>query len=95
MQAQVVDRRNTVILSCLVELATAATLTVLKNNGLDMDGGRNRQVIAEGVETAEHGDSLLNLGCALAQGYGIARPMSGDAFLEWAKAWKKTHGDQA
>lgn len=49
MQAQVVDRRNTVILSCLVELATAATLTVLKNNGLDMDGGRNRQVIAEGA----------------------------------------------
>ena len=34
-----------------------------------------RQVIAEGVETVEHGAMLLQLGCELAQGYGIARPM--------------------
>jgi EAL domain-containing protein (putative c-di-GMP-specific phosphodiesterase class I) len=32
-------------------------------------------VIAEGVETVEHGEMLLQLGCELAQGYGIARPM--------------------
>jgi len=35
-----------------------------------------RQVIAEGVETIEHGEVLLQLGCDLAQGYGIARPMA-------------------
>jgi len=34
-----------------------------------------REVIAEGVETVEHGTLLLQLGCELAQGYGIARPM--------------------
>jgi EAL domain-containing protein (putative c-di-GMP-specific phosphodiesterase class I) len=34
-----------------------------------------RKVIAEGVETVEHGEMLLQLGCDLAQGYGIARPM--------------------
>jgi EAL domain-containing protein (putative c-di-GMP-specific phosphodiesterase class I) len=34
-----------------------------------------RTVIAEGVETVEHGVQLLRLGCHLAQGYGIARPM--------------------
>jgi EAL domain-containing protein (putative c-di-GMP-specific phosphodiesterase class I) len=34
-----------------------------------------RTVIAEGVETAEHGELLLRLGCDQAQGYGIARPM--------------------
>jgi EAL domain-containing protein (putative c-di-GMP-specific phosphodiesterase class I) len=37
-----------------------------------------RQVIAEGVETVEHGEMLLQLGCELAQGYGIARPMPAD-----------------
>ena len=34
-----------------------------------------RQVIAEGVETVEHGLMLLQMGCELAQGYGIAAPM--------------------
>jgi len=35
----------------------------------------NRHIIAEGVETTEHGLLLLMLGCQYAQGYGIARPM--------------------
>jgi EAL domain-containing protein (putative c-di-GMP-specific phosphodiesterase class I) len=47
-----------------------------------------RRVIAEGVETVEHGASLLALGCELAQGYGIARPMPADEFPKWARAWK-------
>ena len=53
-----------------------------------------RQVIAEGVETAEHGESLLKLGCTLAQGYGIARPMSAQDFLDWAKAWNEMHSNK-
>lgn len=53
----------------------------------------NRAVIAEGVETVEHGLLLLQLGCDLAQGYGIARPMPADRIAAWAadfvtgKAW--------
>lgn len=47
-----------------------------------------RDVIAEGVETTEHGLMLLRLGCESAQGYGVARPMSGEAMHEWAKSWE-------
>jgi diguanylate cyclase (GGDEF)-like protein len=47
-----------------------------------------RQVIAEGVETIEHGTALLQLGCELAQGYGIARPMPPDLIPAWAATWQ-------
>ncbi|MFQ3189972.1 MAG: diguanylate cyclase (GGDEF)-like protein/PAS domain S-box-containing protein [Paraglaciecola sp.] len=47
-----------------------------------------RNVIAEGVETIEHGVALLQLGCKLAQGYGIARPMPSGNIPEWVSNWK-------
>ncbi|MBB1477177.1 EAL domain-containing protein [Shewanella sp. SG41-3] len=47
-----------------------------------------RDVIAEGVETVEHGTALLQLGCELAQGYGIARPMPACDIPAWMNNWK-------
>jgi diguanylate cyclase (GGDEF)-like protein/PAS domain S-box-containing protein len=47
-----------------------------------------RDVIAEGVETVAHGTALLHLGCELAQGYGIARPMPPDQLPAWVTNWK-------
>jgi diguanylate cyclase (GGDEF)-like protein len=41
-------------------------------------------VIAEGVETLEHGTLLLRMGCDVAQGYGIARPMPAEETFQWA-----------
>jgi EAL domain-containing protein (putative c-di-GMP-specific phosphodiesterase class I) len=46
-----------------------------------------RDVIAEGVETVAHGTLLLELGCELAQGYGIARPMPPHEMPDWAATW--------
>jgi len=40
-------------------------------------------VIAEGVETIEHGAMLMRLGCDLVQGYGIARPMPASEVQPW------------
>jgi diguanylate cyclase (GGDEF)-like protein/PAS domain S-box-containing protein len=47
-----------------------------------------RDVIAEGVETITHGDLLLTLGCELAQGFGIARPMPAHELRGWAASWR-------
>jgi EAL domain-containing protein (putative c-di-GMP-specific phosphodiesterase class I) len=47
-----------------------------------------REVIAEGVESMEHGEMLLQLGCELAQGYGIARPMPADVLPDWFATWR-------
>lgn len=46
-----------------------------------------RKVIAEGVETIQHGMMLMHLGCDLAQGYGIARPMPADHVLAWVASF--------
>jgi diguanylate cyclase (GGDEF)-like protein/PAS domain S-box-containing protein len=48
-----------------------------------------REVIAEGVETAAHGAMLLQLGCDLAQGFGIARPMPAGEIPNWMVNWRK------
>jgi diguanylate cyclase (GGDEF)-like protein/PAS domain S-box-containing protein len=47
-----------------------------------------REVIAEGVETVKHGSVLLQMGCDLAQGFGIARPMPAHELPAWAIAWR-------
>ncbi len=49
----------------------------------------NHQVIAEGVETAAHSVRLLEMGCDLAQGYAIARPMPADQLPAWVKGWQQ------
>ena len=43
----------------------------------------NREVIAEGVETVEQGVLLMRLGCDVAQGYGIAKPMPVEQVSRW------------
>jgi diguanylate cyclase (GGDEF)-like protein len=55
---------------------------------LGMAQAFHREVIAEGVETVAHGARLLQLGCELAQGYGIARPMPADQFPGWVGSWR-------
>jgi EAL domain-containing protein (putative c-di-GMP-specific phosphodiesterase class I)/ActR/RegA family two-component response regulator len=40
--------------------------------------------VAEGVETQADWELLRELGCQLAQGYFIAKPLSGDEFTTWA-----------
>jgi diguanylate cyclase (GGDEF)-like protein/PAS domain S-box-containing protein len=62
-------------------------LTILEGV-LGLAAAFNRQVIAEGVETAEHGLMLLQMGCDLAQGFGIAASMPAHKFRAWAAEWR-------
>jgi diguanylate cyclase (GGDEF)-like protein/PAS domain S-box-containing protein len=52
----------------------------------------NRPMIAEGVETLEHGALLVYIGCRLCQGYGIARAMPAEQMPAWIEQW---HGQAA
>jgi EAL domain-containing protein (putative c-di-GMP-specific phosphodiesterase class I) len=62
------------------------SLTILEGV-LGLASAFRRQVIAEGVETLDHGLMLLQLGCEIAQGYGIARPMPASELPPWVIAW--------
>jgi diguanylate cyclase (GGDEF)-like protein/PAS domain S-box-containing protein len=42
-------------------------------------------IVAEGVETEAQFQALLQMGCEVGQGYGIARPMTADALLAWSQ----------
>ena len=55
---------------------------------IGMASAFGRRVIVEGVETPEHGTMLLQTGCELAQGDGIAQPMPAADLKEWSAAWQ-------
>lgn len=47
----------------------------------------NIDVIAEGVESIEHGIVLLRYHCNVAQGFGIAKPMPNTQVISWAQGF--------
>jgi len=52
---------------------------------LELASGLSLSAVAEGVETNEDLVLLEALECPFAQGYVIAKPMSGDDLLTWAQ----------
>jgi len=51
-----------------------------------MAHGIGASVVGEGVERAEQREWLAEQGCELCQGFGVARPMTGAAVVEWLAA---------
>lgn len=50
---------------------------------IEMAHGFDIKVVAEGIENKETYDALKELGCDVAQGYHLARPMPQEDFLKW------------
>ena len=48
-----------------------------------------RKIIAEGVESVAHGQALLDLGCTLGQGYGIAKPLPAAQVPAWITGFEQ------
>jgi EAL domain-containing protein (putative c-di-GMP-specific phosphodiesterase class I) len=59
------------------------------NSIIDLGHSLGLLVTAEGVENFKTLDYLNSLGCDLAQGYFIARPMTGEAARNWVKQRKQ------
>ncbi|GAB3186219.1 EAL domain-containing protein [Hydrogenophaga aquatica] len=48
-----------------------------------------RSVVAEGVESLSHARALLAMGCYLAQGYALAKPMPAGQLPVWLGEWNQ------
>ena len=45
------------------------------------------KTVAEGIETRSDWNLLRELGCSIAQGYFIAKPLPALQFIEWVQNW--------
>ena len=54
---------------------------------LDIGRELGFMTVAEGVENQEEWDLVNELGCDMAQGYFIARPMTGESLVQWHRLW--------
>ncbi len=48
------------------------------------------EIVAEGVETSQQYAIVRRLGCELAQGYFIAKPMTASEMWEWSRGYEDT-----
>jgi EAL domain-containing protein (putative c-di-GMP-specific phosphodiesterase class I) len=70
--------------------ANAAMRTILEAN-LSMARQLGIRTVAEGIEDRSDWDCLRALGCDLAQGYFIARPMPASQLPGWVAQWRNRH----
>lgn len=55
---------------------------------IKMAQGFNLEVVAEGIEDRQTFNSLKELGCDIAQGYYLAKPMPQSDFIDWLENYK-------
>lgn len=60
-------------------LVTNASDMLLVESTIELAHGLGRRVIAEGIEDVETLEMLRSIGCDIAQGYYLAKPMRVDA----------------
>jgi EAL domain-containing protein (putative c-di-GMP-specific phosphodiesterase class I) len=70
--------------SFVMDLDTSSDARAIVDAVVKLAHAIGLKVVAEGVETVQQRDILLQLGCDEFQGYLFARPMSARALLLWA-----------
>jgi EAL domain-containing protein (putative c-di-GMP-specific phosphodiesterase class I)/FixJ family two-component response regulator len=71
--------------SFIKDAATQQATRIILESTIDMAKKLGIVTVAEGIETEQDWDLLLELGCDLAQGYLIAKPIESREFLIWAR----------
>jgi diguanylate cyclase (GGDEF)-like protein/PAS domain S-box-containing protein len=69
--------------SFVLDMLNSHANTVIVRSTIDLAHNLGLEVVAEGVESFQHIEALAGLGCDMAQGYFIARPLPGNLFKQW------------
>ena len=69
----------------VMNLERAASNVAIVRTTIELGHSLGLKVVAEGIETPEVWATLLRLGCDMAQGYFISRPMPADAVPGWVR----------
>ena len=64
-------------------------MRVILESSLQLSQKLGLRSVAEGVEKDDEWALLKSLGCDIAQGYFIARPMPGEAVMDWHQSWSQ------
>jgi EAL domain-containing protein (putative c-di-GMP-specific phosphodiesterase class I)/CheY-like chemotaxis protein len=71
--------------SFIKSATTQQAARIILQSSIDMAKKLGIVTVAEGIETEKDWDLLRELGCDLAQGYLIAKPIESSEFLTWAR----------
>ena len=78
--------------SFVTNASARSSSRAMLESSLEMASKLKIVAVAEGVEMRADWELLRELGCPLAQGYFIARPMDARQFFEWARVRRSTEG---
>jgi EAL domain-containing protein (putative c-di-GMP-specific phosphodiesterase class I) len=73
-------------------MAGAVSRTNIVRASIDLGHSLRLESVAEGVEDARTWDVLAALGCDMAQGYFISRPLLAEEVLPWLARWETVPG---
>lgn len=71
--------------SFIADMLSSTRDSALVRSVIDLAHGLDLTVVAEGVEDQQTLDALAEVGCDLAQGYFLARPMPAPQFVTWSR----------
>ena len=68
---------------------------VIVRSTIDLARNLGLEVVAEGVETEQIWMRLASLGCSLAQGYYLSRPLPAEELTRWFEQRRRAHAGEA
>jgi len=74
--------------SFVMQADSSPEARVIIKSIIDLAHNLGLHVVAEGVESAAIQQIVAELGCDLAQGYHISRPLSADKVIPWLHGWE-------